>query len=116
MPLKNPNLSALGTAGIWPAKAAILACAVIAAATLMIAASSGPASAADDEDDDWFDVKIMRKVLNGIGLRRDGAAIEYRERSPLVVPPSTDLPRPEANAAANNPAWPVDPDVKARKD
>ena len=31
---------------------------------------------------------------------RDEPVIEYRERSPLVVPPSRDLPPPQANAAA----------------
>jgi hypothetical protein len=92
------------------------ACALIAGATLLVAASVNVAVAADDEDDDWYDVKIMRKVLQGIGLRRDGAGIDYRERSPLVVPPSRDLPQPDTNAAPNNPAWPVDPDVKRGKE
>jgi hypothetical protein len=33
--------------------------------------------------------------------------IEYRERSPLVIPPSLDLPPPDqADASARNPAWP----------
>ena len=42
--------------------------------------------------------------------------IDYRERSPLVVPPSRDLPPPQAKATPKNPAWPNDPDVaKARK-
>ena len=95
-----------------------VACALLAGLTLALAVASTPALAADDEeDDDWFDVKIMRKVLNGIGLKRDGAAIDFRERSPLVVPPSRDLPAPDAAATAvqNNPAWPKDPDVQRVK-
>jgi hypothetical protein len=93
-------------------------CALLAGATLMLAVASTPALAADEENEDWFDVKIMRKVLSGIGLKRDGdAGIDFRERSPLVVPPSRDLPPPDAGASVqNNPAWPVDPDVKRRKD
>ena len=46
----------------------------------------------------------------------DEPPIEYRERSPLVVPPTRELPPPQANAAPRNPAWPVDPDVKRAKD
>ena len=92
------------------------ACALIAAGTLLLAASVNVAVAADDEDDDWYDVKIMRKVLQGIGLKRDGAGIDYRERSPLVVPPSRDLPQPDqANSVQNNPAWPKDPEVQRAK-
>jgi len=92
-------------------------CALLTGATLALAASSTSALAADDESDDWYDVKIMRKVLEGVGLRRDNAGIDYRERSPLVVPPSRDLPQPEAGGTAQkNPAWPVDPDVKRRKE
>jgi hypothetical protein len=43
--------------------------------------------------------------------------IEYRERAPLVVPPNQNLrPPSEASAARrNNPQWPQDPDVAARK-
>ena len=41
------------------------------------------------------------------------AGIDYRERSPLVIPPTLDLPPPEAaDAAARNPAWPRDPERK----
>ena len=48
--------------------------------------------------------------------RRDGESIEYRERAPLVVPPSRNLPPPQSEAAVTaNPAWPNDPDVKQRK-
>jgi len=43
--------------------------------------------------------------------------IDYRERAPLVVPPSRDLPPPrdEAEVAAKTTAWPKDPDVARRK-
>jgi len=46
----------------------------------------------------------------------ENRGIEYRERSPLVVPPKLDLPPP---AAASNevkdPNWPKDPDEARRK-
>jgi hypothetical protein len=75
-----------------------------------------PARAA--EDDVPLDSKIFRSILEGIGLRKDGEAINYQERAPLVIPPSRALPPPERSGEviANNPAWPKDPDVQRRKD
>ncbi len=83
--------------------ACLLGAAVFAAGT--------PARAADD--DMPIDRKVFRNLLEGLGLKRDGEeAINYQERSPLVIPPNHDLPPPEAsNTARNvNPAWPKDPD------
>jgi hypothetical protein len=87
------------------------------AAILVVAVSAGSVRAADDgEEDEWYDIKILRGIMRGVGLKRDEPAINYRERSPLVVPPSTNLPPPETDAVAErNPAWPDDPDVKRRK-
>src|SRR5674476_135072 len=78
-------------------------------------ATSLPARAADD--DTPIDKKIFRGILEGLGLRKDGEAINYQERAPLVIPPSRTLPPPESTdaAVANNPAWPKDPDVTRRK-
>ena len=46
----------------------------------------------------------------------ENRGIEYRERSPLVVPPKLDLPPPAATAAeAKAPNWPKDPDEQRRK-
>jgi hypothetical protein len=75
------------------------------------------ARAADDDDDVLLDTKIFRGIMKGLGLRKDGEGIDYRERSPLVLPPGKDLPPPEANAAAKKAAdWPDDADLKrARK-
>jgi hypothetical protein len=74
-----------------------------------------PASAADDEVP--LDSKIFRGILEGLGLRKDGEAINYQERAPLVIPQGRTLPPPEKAGAAlaNNPAWPKDPDVKRKK-
>ncbi len=71
----------------------------------------------DDEDDKTFEEKVIEGIMAGIGgTNMDNRGIEYRERSPLVVPPKLDLPPP---AAASNevkaPNWPKDPDEARRK-
>ena len=82
---------------------------------LAMAWSAGSAFAEDDEDLP-LDTKLFRQFMKDLGLSRDGENIEYRERAPLVVPPSRNLPPPQSEtAAASNPAWPKDPDVKQRK-
>ena len=74
--------------------------------------------AEDDEDDSTFEEKIIKQIMTGIGgTNMENTGIEYRERSPLVVPPKIDLP-PPASAAVEAPVpnWPKDPDVKRRKE
>jgi hypothetical protein len=71
----------------------------------------------DDEDDKTFEEKIIEGIMAGIGgTNMENRGIEYRERSPLVVPPRLDLP-PPAEAAADMKAknWPKDPDEARRK-
>jgi hypothetical protein len=84
----------------------------------IIAGSAGAAFAADDDEEGWYDQRILRKILRGIGLQngREGQ-IEYKERPPLVVPPTRDLPRPDTTGsiAQRDPAWPTDPDETKRK-
>ena len=67
-------------------------------------------------EEEAFDTKLIKGFLRGLGLR-DGTEpqIEYRERSPLVVPPTRELPPPESVATPRNPAWPVDVDEKRRR-
>lgn len=80
--------------------------------------SAGAARAEDDEDDSTFEEKIIKQIMTGIGgTNMENTGIEYRERSPLVVPPKIDLP-PPATAAVEAPApnWPKDPEVKRRKE
>ncbi len=80
--------------------------------------TAGTAARAGDGDDDApLDTRIIRGLMEQLGLRQDGPGINYEERAPLVIPPNRGLPPPErADAAvANNPAWPVDPDVKRAK-
>ena len=96
--------------------------AAAAAVTLAIAIawSAGCARAADDDDEDVpLDTKLLRQFMKDLGLRRDGQeGIDYRERAPLVVPPTRDLPPPrsEDEVAAKTPAWPKDPDARRRKE
>lgn len=90
-------------------------CGMLTAAFLI--GGAGMSAQADDDDDAALDVKIFRSILKSFGLRRDEAGIDYRERSPLVVPPSRNLPSPEANAAANRgAAWPNDPDLQRARE
>jgi hypothetical protein len=87
----------------------------LALAAALVAA---PATARAEDDNVPADTKLLRSILEGIGLQRDGASINYQERAPLVIPPSRTLPPPEKSDAviANNPAWPKDPDVQRAKD
>jgi hypothetical protein len=80
--------------------------------------ASNAARAEDDEDDSTFEEKIIKQIMTGIGgTNMENTGIEYRERSPLVIPPRTDLPPPAAAAAeAPVPNWPKDPEVKRRKE
>lgn len=86
---------------------------------VMIGSAGTFARAADDEEPELLDTKIVRGLLEGLGLRKDQASINYRERSPLVLPPSKELqvlPAPESDAKARKAAgWPDDPDIKAVK-
>jgi hypothetical protein len=81
--------------------------------------AAGPVRAADDEDEDdkTFEEKIIEGIMTGIGgTNMENRGIEYRERSPLVVPPKLDLPPPAGTAAeVKAPNWPKDPDEQRRK-
>ena len=79
--------------------------------------AAAPARAGnDDNSGEAFDTKILRSILEGLGLQRDGNTIDYQERAPLVIPPSRDLPPPETDVAVKNPNWPDDPDVKRARE
>lgn len=82
---------------------------VLAAVVLAV-----PTFARAQDENVPLDTKIMRSIMEGLGFKRaDQLGIQYDERAPLVIPPSTDLPPPQTPGAAiaNNPAWPKDPDV-----
>jgi hypothetical protein len=101
--------------GVMTLRAALLGAAVCVASAAHVA----PALAGDDDDDEpSFEQKIIRGLMHGIGAV-DGTekGIDYRERSPLVVPPKLNLPPPEtsANAKPPQPNWPKDPEVEERR-
>ncbi len=78
----------------------------------------GVARAQDDEEDDkTFEEKIIDGIMAGVGATNmENRGIEYRERSPLVVPPKLDLPPPESvKSEIKDPNWPKDPDEARRK-
>ncbi len=77
----------------------------------------GVAHAQDaDDDDSTFEEKIIKNLMGGIGATNmDNRGIDYRERSPLVIPPQIDLPPPvSASAEVNVPNWPKDADEAER--
>jgi hypothetical protein len=90
-----------------------LACAAsgVALAVLVVCAS-GAARAADD--DVSSSKSIYDTIMETIGVG-GGQDIQYGERSPLVVPPTQDLPPPQANAPPPVANWPQDPDIARRK-
>lgn len=85
-------------------------CLPLVAALVFVA--SVPAVAQEEEPNE------LQKLFGAVGLLdlpKD--PIDYSERSPLVVPPSADLPKPgeAADVRRLNPEWPVDQDVKNKK-
>jgi hypothetical protein len=81
----------------------------------VVLCSTSAARAGDDDEDG---TSALGKILQGIGLQNPNAhydGIDYNERSPLVVPPTRDLPPPQ-NANVNPaPNWPKDQDMQRRE-
>src|ERR1700761_1613512 len=100
-------------AGNWIERAFHLA---VLSVSLGVLVTAGPARA-EDNDGRTMSEKISDGFYGMIrGTNMDNRGIDYRERSPLVVPPSLDLPPPVAgsgNAQTGN--WPKDPDERARR-
>lgn len=92
---------------------------LVAAFSLGIAlANSSHALAQDaDDGDKTFEQTIIDKLMKGLGAQTmENSGIDYRERSPLVIPPSTNLPPPETTArTVDAPNWPKDPDIAKRR-
>jgi len=86
----------------------------------LVAVCAGTSARAQDDSEEadsiWnLDQRLLGDFLSNLGLRSGyEREIDYRERSPLVLPPSRNLPPPQTANAAKNPAWPADPDVKRR--
>jgi len=58
---------------------------------------------------------INEGVFNLLGLGPDENANKYPERAPLVVPPSTKLPKPKKTSELGDPNWVKDPDIAKKK-
>jgi hypothetical protein len=78
----------------------------------------GIARAEDDPSSFWtFDKNFLGGMFSGLGPRhRVDGPYEYRERSPLVVPPSRALPPPQSSEASRPANWPVDPEVNRHQE
>jgi hypothetical protein len=79
---------------------------------LLVVAGGAAAFAEDEQDEDTFEMRAIKSIMRGLGAQVDRGGIDYRERSPLVIPPSSDLPPPQAAGTVDNPAWPNDPDKR----
>lgn len=83
---------------------------------LTLVMTAGAARAADDDDRPFTErfVDGFKSTIRGNNM--DNRGIDYRERSPLVVPPNLDLPPPvTASKAPQITNWPKDPDERQRK-
>lgn len=79
---------------------------------------AAPLHAQDDDEDGGktFEQKLMDNLMSGLGGRKlEDGSIDYRERSPLVVPSKIDLPPPQTGKSKFAPNWPKDPDEAERK-
>jgi hypothetical protein len=80
----------------------------------LIAVSVAPAAFAQQagQSGDGDNTNAWNKFMRTIGVQKppdQNADIDYRERAPLVVPPSRDLPSPETASAQPIGNWPKDP-------
>lgn len=91
-------------------------CAALGLAFALAALAAPAARAGDDSNSEFYNATFGR-LLKGFGFKSsdDDKAIDYRERAPLVIPPTSNLPPPDKTSAVPNPAWPKDPDVTRRK-
>jgi hypothetical protein len=102
----------------WPAAASRALRLLTVAVGMGLVMTAGAARAQeDDEDDKTFEEKVIEGIMAGIGgTNMENRGIDYRERSPLVVPPKLELPPPEKlKSEIKDPKWPKDPDEARRK-
>lgn len=61
---------------------------------------------------------VISSIMHTFGFKSANdtyGGIDYNERSPLVVPPTRDLPPPASNNTPPAPNWPKDADVERQK-
>ena len=74
----------------------------------------GAARAQEEEKSGVWD--SITGMVRGLRFGGSDADIDYRERSPLVVPPSRALPAPQTPGTGKAANWPVDPDLKRKQE
>jgi hypothetical protein len=92
---------------------AALAGAVSLVALAVLAPGAARAQEQEESGSVWNSITGM---MRGLRLGGPDADIDYRERSPLVVPPSRALPPPQAPGTGRAANWPVDPDLKRKQE
>ncbi len=95
-------------------------CAALGLALAVGLLAAPQAARAGDDDSNGnsnFYSATFGRLMEGLGFKSADSNddIHYRERAPLVIPPSDQLPPPEKANAVPNPAWPKDPDVARRR-
>ncbi len=91
----------------------------VAAFGVALILSGGYARAQDDDEqpEESFEQGLIKGIMKGIGGQSiEDGRIEYRERSPLVVPSNINLPPPMEKSRAPVANWPKDPDEQARRE
>ena len=92
----------------------------VLALILLAAFAQGSARAGDDDDKNsiWnLDKRLLDAFAKGLGLvRGDDPQVDYRERSPLIVPPNRNLPPPNRcqSAPPNGPSIPTSSAARIR--
>jgi hypothetical protein len=84
----------------------------VALAAAMVCATT--AARAQDSDGP----SVINSIMHSFGFKSANdtyGGIDYNERSPLVVPPTRDLPPPASNNTPPAPNWPKDADVERAK-
>jgi hypothetical protein len=115
--MRKADASKLMVSGSSSALKRTLRLSAVALGIGLLMASGAARAGDDDEDEKTFEEKIIEGIMKGLGgTNMENTGIDYRERSPLVVPPKLDLPPPASAAAeAKVPNWPKDPDEARRK-
>jgi hypothetical protein len=92
--------------------------AVMVGVGLMVSATTARAQDDDEQPEESFEQGLIHNIMRGIGGKSiEDSSINYRERSPLVIPSNVNaLPPPEAKHTPLAPNWPKDPDEIARKE
>jgi len=104
------NLMVGGEAGSRERRGRKLARVALGAAVAALVVCNYSAARAGQDDDESFSDKFLRTLgLRGLGSTE--YETNYSERSPLVVPPTRNLPPPVTANVAPAPDWPKDPDV-----